>query len=74
MVRWAQFAIPYRCIHELPSAVAFDPQTDAEFNNREDFQDFASHAITRWPGLPQELRDIGLLSDSGELQLARPST
>lgn len=67
--RWAQFAIPYRCLQELPTAVALDPQTDSFFEIPDEFREFASRTIKQWRGLPQELEQLGLLSSESGLQL-----
>lgn len=63
--RWAQFAVPFRCIELLPDAIAYDPQTGVYFDDAMSFRDFARAAIPRWPRLPRQLRRLGLMSDDG---------
>jgi hypothetical protein len=72
--RWAQFSIPHRCISLFDSALAYDPQSDTTFDSPDEYWVFASNAVTRWPGLPRELRRLGLLDENGCLAIDRPPT
>ncbi len=71
LARWAQFYAAYSCITVLEGAVALDPQTGAFFDSPTTYWEFASRAITRWPGLPRKLRRLGLMSDCGMLKTDR---
>ncbi|SMP54784.1 hypothetical protein SAMN06265222_104294 [Neorhodopirellula lusitana] len=63
--RWAQFAIPFRCLTLLTGAIAYDPQTGAFFDDPISYRNFAGVAIPRWSGLPRQMRHLGVMSDDG---------
>ena len=71
--RWAQFSVLYRCLAFLPDTAAFDPQSEQIFKSTEQYLNFPSRCITRWPGLASKLRKLGLMDENEKLVLDRPT-